>query len=268
MAKSRSFLKWAGSKYNCLNKILPALGTGKRLIEPFAGSGVVFLNTDFSSYLLAEENKDLINIFKILQKDVSFINFCQQFFTPETNKEEVYYELRQEFNELKQSQKKSALFLYLNRHGYNGLCRYNSSGIFNVPFGRYTKTYFPLTQMHIFHQKSQTAEFIHHDFRETFKLAQPGDVIYCDPPYVPLLEKTKPVAYTKKIFSEQDQIELAQLASETAAKGIPVIISNHDTEFTRHHYRNASIISFRVSRFINCQINMRNPANELVAIFN
>ena len=268
MTKIRPFLKWAGSKYNCLNKIISALPPGRRLIEPFAGSGVIFMNAHYSSYLLAESNADLINMYITLKKQgETFIEYCQQYFQPEFNCKESYYELRAEFNQLNRSSKKSALFLYLNRHGFNGLCRYNSKGIFNVPFGLYKKPYFPQQEMTLFHQKSKQAQFIQNDFRKTFELAEPGDIIYCDPPYVPLLETTKPFSYTQKRFEQEDQIELAELAMETAAKGIPVIISNHDTAFTRHHYQKAEIKSFSVSRVINCDAELRQPAKEIIAIF-
>ncbi len=268
MTKIRPFLKWAGSKYNCLDKILPFLPPGKRLIEPFAGSGVILMNTNYSSHLLAESNLDLINIFSTLkqQGDV-FIEASRSFFNPEFNHKEKYYRIRTDFNQEPYSARRAALFLYLNRHGYNGLCRYNSKGIYNVPFGLYTRPYFPYKEMQLFHEKSNIAEFIHQDFRKTFEHAEKGDVIYCDPPYVPFSEKTKLLPYNQKLFTTEDQIELTELAKETAAKGIPVILSNHDTEFTRHHYRKAKIKSFPVARFISCQTNVRRPVQELVAIF-
>lgn len=269
MKKIRPFLKWAGSKYNCMEKIIPFLPDGKRLIEPFAGSGVVFMNTHYSAYLLAESNVDLINLFTLLQNQGKpFIEFCKPYFQPEFNQKEKYYQLRSEFNESNIIQLKSALFLYLNRHGYNGLCRYNSKGYYNVPFGLYSKPYFPSIEMELFHHKSQQAQFVHHDFRKTFNYAEKGDVIYCDPPYVLLSDKAKPLPYTQKPFSNEDQIELMELAKETAARGIPVLISNHDTEFTRHHYKQAKIKSFSVSRYINCQGSLRRPVKELIALFN
>lgn len=269
MIKIRPFLKWAGSKYNCLDKIIPFLPPGKRLIEPFAGSGVVFMNTHYSAHLLAESNLDLIHLFTELQQQGNaFIDRCQDYFSPEFNCKEKYYQIRVDFNQAPYLQQRAAFFLYLNRHGYNGLCRYNSKGGYNVPFGLYTKPYFPRKEMELFHSKSQHAQFIHQDFRKTFEYAERGDVIYCDPPYVPFSEKTKLLPYTQKLFSTEDQIELSELAKETAARGIPVILSNHDTEFTRHHYRKAKIKSFPVARFINCQTALRRPVKELIAIFN
>ncbi|MBI2786374.1 MAG: Dam family site-specific DNA-(adenine-N6)-methyltransferase [Legionella longbeachae] len=269
MIKIRPFLKWAGSKYNCLEKIIPFFPAGKRLIEPFAGSGVVFMNTKYSSHLLAESNFDLIHLFTTLQQQGdTFIQRCESYFRPQYNCKEKYYQIRENFNTSDASSQKAALFLYLNRHGYNGLCRYNSKGRYNVPFGLYVKPYFPYKEMQLFHQKSQQAEFLHNDFRKTFEYAERGDVIYCDPPYVLLSEKAQHLPYTKKLFTTEDQIELAELAKETAARGIPVILSNHDTEFTRYHYRKAEIKSFAVSRFINCQGSLRQPVKELIAIFN
>jgi DNA adenine methylase len=268
MTKTRPFLKWAGSKYNCLEKIIPFLPPGKRLIEPFTGSGVVFMNTNYPSYLLAESNVDLIHLFTLLkQQSDAFINYCERYFNPEFNCKEKYYQLRTDFNTSAHSPQKSAIFLYLNRHGYNGLCRYNSKGFYNVPFGLYSKPYFPYKEMQLFHHKSQHAEFIQNDFRKTFEHAERGDVIYCDPPYVLLSENARHLPYTQKLFTTDDQIELAELAKETASKGIPVILSNHDTEFTRYHYRKAEIKRFQVARFINCQGALRQPVNELIAIF-
>lgn len=268
MSKIRPFLKWAGSKYNCLDKIIPLLPRGKRLLEPFAGSGVVFMNTAYSMHILAESNLDLIHLFTYLrQEGDEFIELCRNYFTPEFNAKESYYQLRTQFNQMPYTPQRAALFLYLNRHGYNGLCRYNSKGIYNVPFGLYLKPYFPYKEMQLFHDKSQNAQFIHQDFRKTFEYAEPGDVIYCDPPYVPCSEKTRLLPYNQKLFTTEDHIELTELAKEAAAKGIPVLLSNHDTEFTRYHYRKAKIKSFPVARFINCQTKLRQPVNELLAIF-
>ncbi len=268
MKKVRPFLKWAGNKYGCLDKILPHFPKAQRLIEPFAGSGVVFLNADCASYLIAEANADIIQLFKYLQKEgEGFIHYCKTFFSAETNKEEIFYRFREQYNTSKDSKHKAALFLYLNRHGYNGLCRYNSQGGFNVPFGRYIKPYFPTNEMLYFYKKSQSATFIQSDFRKTFLLAQPGDLIYCDPPYVPLSESARFTAYTKTAFAEKEQIELAELAREAASNGATVIISNHDTAFTRLQYQGAEIKNFLVNRFISCNAEKRLPARELIAIY-
>jgi len=268
MTKTKPFLKWAGSKFRCIDSILAALPKANRLIEPFTGSGAIFVNSSYNEYLLAEQNLDLVNLFQQVQQqgDV-FIDYCERLFTPDNNLESVYYQLREEFNQCKPSRRRAALFLYLNRHGYNGLCRYNQRGLYNVPFGRYSKPYFPRKEMQHFHAKSQGVQFIQNDFRATFDLAVPGDVIYCDPPYVPLSASASFASYTDRYFNEQDQIDLAQLAMSSAEQGMTVILSNHDTPFTRHHYQTGDITSFPVKRFISCHARTRFPVQELVAVF-
>ncbi|MCA0403818.1 MAG: Dam family site-specific DNA-(adenine-N6)-methyltransferase [Proteobacteria bacterium] len=268
MTRTKPFLKWAGNKFRCIEMILSSFQPATRLIEPFTGSASIFLNSNFPQYLLAENNLDLVNLFQILQNEGSdFIQFCASYFKPENNSALRYYELREQFNACNDIRLRAALFLYLNRHGYNGLCRYNQKGGYNVPFGRYIKPYFPLQEMQSFYQKAQRANFIKADFRQTFKLAKPGDLIYCDPPYVPLSESANFVSYTNKKFDENDQIELAILAQKACKKNITVIISNHDTALTRRYYEDADIFSFPVKRFISCAANRRIPAQELLAVF-
>ena len=147
-----------------IDKIIKVLPHGNRLIEPFVGSGAVFLNTNYKEYLCIDKNADLINLFKILQKEgMGFIEYARQFFTGYNN-EEDFYKLRDEFNYSKDIYKKSAIFIYLNRHCFNGLCRYNLKGNFNVPFGRYKSPLFPQQEMQYFHIKSQNVNFMHADF--------------------------------------------------------------------------------------------------------
>jgi DNA adenine methylase len=268
MSRIKPFLKWAGNKYRCLDSILSSLPPANRLIEPFTGSAAIFMNIDYPQYLLAEDNHDLVALFHCLQHEgESFITYCQQFFNTANNCATEYYLIREKFNKCKIPRQRAAMFLYLNRHGYNGLCRYNQKGIYNVPFGRYKKPYFPLTEMRCFHQKSQRASFIHSDFRQTFTEAQTGDIIYCDPPYAPLAQNSNFSSYTNKKFGEEEQIILAELAMICANKGIIVIISNHDTEFTRHHYRHSKIKSFPVRRSISCHGENRGMVQELLAFF-
>ena len=201
-AQVRSFLKWAGNKFQVLDKIKEALPHGKRLVEPFAGSGVVFLNMNFPQNLIAEANPDLINLFKILKAEgKKFIEYADKYFGPEFNDEARFYELRDRFNASKDKRERSALFIYLNRHCFNGLCRYNSSAEFNVPFGRYTSPTLPEKNMIHFYKKSKQVTFVRADFRKTMQKVKKGDVVYCDPPYVPLSDTAKFTDYSAGGFS-------------------------------------------------------------------
>lgn len=266
--KIRPFLKWPGGKYRLIEKIVSLLPKGKQLVEPFVGSGAVFLNTHFDKYLLNDANPDLINLYQILQKEgIYFIEACRSLFITKNNTERQYYRFRNQFNCSKDLLERSALFLYLNRHGYNGLCRYNSrKGEFNVPFGRYVKPYFPETEMQQFYQKAKKAVFICEDFTSTLKRAKIGSVIYCDPPYVPLSKTAAFTAYRAGGFSLDEQRQLAVLSTELATLGIPVLLSNHSNAFTRALYHGAITTQFDVQRFISCK-SKRKSVLELLALY-
>ncbi len=262
------FLKWAGGKRKIIDKIKALLPEGQRLIEPFCGSATVFLNTDYSKNLIADTNKDVINIYHHLQqKETTFVEYASQFFIPANNDADKYYEFRKTFNETDNKQLRAALFLYLNKHGYNGLCRYNSSGGFNVPFGKYKKVSFPEAYIYEFIEKSNNAEFVNQDFETTMANAKQGDVIYCDPPYVLSNDSNSSFKYQKNGFSIEQQKKLAELAEELAKKGIPVLISNHFTDFTKEIYKNSEQITFGVKRTISCKGNDRQEASEVLALF-
>lgn len=264
----KPFLKWAGNKYRIVDRIKAVLPEGKRLIEPFVGSGAVFLNTDYSDYLLTDSNAVLINLYQKLKIEGKlFIKYCEKYFAQKYNCEDSFYELRDLFNSTKDVRLKAALFVYLNRHCYNGLCRYNSKGGFNVPFGRYKKTYFPEEEMLVFHEKAQQATFKVADFRDTMMQTKSGDVVYCDPPYVPISETSNFTAYASGGFNLGAQQDLAEHAERLAERRITVVISNHNTEFVRKAYKSARLVTFDVQRFISCDGANRVTAPEVLAVF-
>lgn len=269
MSKQRAFLKWAGGKYNLIEPITAVLPEGNKLIEPFVGAGSVFLNTNYPSYLLNDVNPDLITLFKtVKRRPMRFIEDARKLFSMANNTPEAYYALRQQFNASTDGYERSLLFLYLNRHGYNGLCRYNLSGQFNVPFGQYLRPYFPRAEIEFFAEKAQRATFTCMSFEKVFRRARKGDVVYCDPPYAPLSLTANFTSYSSGGFSIDHQTDLARRAEQTARKrGIPVLISNHDTEFTRLLYKKAQLETLQVSRFISPKGESRGKVAELLALY-
>lgn len=265
------FLKWAGRKTSIIGPIKELLPTKARcFVEPFIGSGAVFLNTEYPVNLLADSNVDVINICKILKSNgEEFIKRSRKMFVPENNQETRFYELRDEFNAASDLERRAELFIYLNRHCFNGLCRYNKSGKFNVPFGRYSSPYFPAFEMAQFAEKLSTAEVVAQDFRLTIARAGKGDVVYCDPPYVPLTKTASFTDYATGGFGPNDQKELVACCVEAAGRGATVVISNHDTPETRELYKDSkTIIPLLVQRMISCDGANRNKAKELLAVFN
>jgi len=267
--KKRPFLKWAGNKYAILDKIIPLLPEkSKRLIEPFVGAGALFVNTHYESNLLCDINPDLIDLYQILQNEGDvFIGYVEEFFKPENNDSKIFYKYRDCFNQTEDKREKSALFIYLNRHGFNGLCRYNSKGKFNVPFGAYKKPYFPRDEMRWFYQKSKNAIFCCGDFEVVLKKATKGDAIYCDPPYTPLSKTASFTSYAGNKFGINQQQRLANWANKLSQKGIKVLISNHNTPFIQDVYSKATITELEVQRFISANGKKRGKASEVLALF-
>ncbi len=267
--KNRAFLKWAGGKYSLVEHIQARLPQANKLIEPFVGAGSVFLNTQYKRYLLNDINPDLINLYNFLKvQPDAIIHDARSFFNGERNDEKMYYALREEFNATEDEYYRAILFLYLNRHGYNGLCRYSLAGRFNVPFGRYKKPYFPEHEMFVFAEKAQKATFTCLPFEKVFTRARRGNVIYCDPPYAPISKTAAFTSYAARSFGQDAQEKLAELAMRTAKKrGIPVLVSNHDLPLTRSLYKGADFSMLSVKRSISQNGATRKPVDEILAYF-
>lgn len=267
----RSPLKWPGGKKRVLphiRDILPQQGK-TRLVEPFVGGGSVFLNLEFDEYLLCDTNKDLIALFKAVKRaPVKFVREARTFFTSENNTPERYYELRQEFNDSSNPYHRALLFLYLNRHGYNGLCRYNSSGGYNVPFGKYKNPYFPEDEIRHLAVKLKKAKLMVGDFAKAFAKVKEGDVVYCDPPYSPINRTANFTAYSGTEFTDRDQKRLVRCSLKVKEKGVPTVISNHYVDFTKELYESADNKElFSVQRSISQKGNNRNKVEEVLALY-
>ncbi|NEO85564.1 MAG: Dam family site-specific DNA-(adenine-N6)-methyltransferase [Spirulina sp. SIO3F2] len=249
-------LKWAGGK-RWLVSHLESLWTPFsrcRLVEPFCGGLAVALGLQPQRALLNDINPHPVNFYTWLQRGLVITGeMC--------NEQGFYYARRDEFNQLTrnqhaQSQRAAELFYYLNRTGYNGLCRFNKQGGFNVPFGRYktinyrhdfTDYRFPL----------QSWQFTAQDFVSLH--LKPTDFVYADPPYDVEFRQ-----YAKQGFSWSDQERLADwLAQHTG----PVVASNQATPRILELY---SSLGFQIQildapRRISCTGDRAN-AKEMLAI--
>ncbi len=276
VAVIRPFLKWAGGKTRVVPHLRRALDPldAERLVEPFVGSGAVFLNLPrFRKLLLADANGDLIDLYRAVAYDWdAFMAEVRPLFVPQNNARAAYLALREEFNASPAgSIARAARFVYLNRHGFNGLCRYNARGGFNVPFGRYAKPALPEAALQAFHARIQTAESVrieHADFRDVFaSMLEEGDVVYADPPYVPLSATASFTAYAARAFGDAQQRALVEASRAAASRGVAVVISNHDVARVRELYAGAELASFPVARTISCAGGSRAPVKEVTAVF-
>lgn len=257
-ARPRPPLKWAGGKRWQVQHLLDIWRRHRhrRLVEPFCGGLAVTLGLLPDRALLNDINPHLINFYQWLKRGLIITR-------PMVNTEPRYYAYRTRFNELLvagrgHTTEAAALFYYLNRTGYNGLCRFNSKGCFNVPFGKY-KTINYRREFQEYKSVFAKWDFTSTDF-DALQLSD-EDFIYADPPYD--VEFTQ---YSQGGFGWTEQLRAAEWLSNH--KG-PVILSNQATERIVSLYRslNFTMKFFDAPRRISCTGN-RTPAREVLALRN
>jgi len=265
----RPFLKWAGGKYSLLPELDRLIPAGKRLVEPFVGGGSVFLNSEkHESFLLADVNADLINLYQMLEVDHIRVCSLARMLFERANSEVAYKELRDEFNNQRMgAPERAAAFLFLNRHCFNGLIRYNREGFFNVGWGKYEAPYFPEIEIKAFKQKSHKCVFMNAGYRRTLALAGEGDVAYCDPPYEPLPGTAGFTNYAAGGFSWADQISLAESCVAAHQRGAKVLISNSTAPRVLELYEQHGFTLHHVDarRAISSKGSTRETAKDIVA---
>ena len=265
----RPFLKWAGGKYSLLPELDRLIPAGKRLIEPFVGGGSVFLNSDkHERFLLADVNADLINLYQMLAVVPDSVIYEAMKAFRHLNDAENYMVIREAFNAQRlDAVERAAAFLYLNRHCFNGLIRYNLDGFFNVGFGKYKAPYFPEEEIEAFKRKAHACVFMNAGFRRTLALAGDGDVVYCDPPYEPLPGTAGFTNYAAGGFSWDSQVELAESCVAAHLRGAKVVISNSTAPRVIELYEQHGFTLHRVSarRAISSKGSTRETASDVVA---
>ena len=126
---------------------------------------------------------------------------------------------------------------------------------------------FPLEQMTAFIAKSDRVELSCLPYQDVLTQAFAHDAVYCDPPYVALSQTASFTAYAKGGFGIDEQEGLATLAKSASHTAQTVLISNHDTPYTRQLYQGAMIYSTAVRRNISAKGSSRKPVQELLAIY-
>lgn len=254
-------LKWAGGKrwlVGHLRRYWDGHGH-RRLAEPFAGGLAVALGLMPQRALLNDANPHLVSFYRWLQRGLDVRATGIAF----ANDRAVYAHNRTRFNELireglSASAEAAALFYYLNRTGYNGLCRFNARGFFNVPFGRYKQP--PYREDFEPYRRAFAAyEFTEGDF-EKMKVRR-GDFVYADPPY-----DVEFTSYSAGGFTWDDQKRLAQWLAKHPG---PVVASNQATPRVLRLYRKHgfAITVVDAPRRISCDGN-REDAREMIAVRN
>jgi len=251
-------LKWAGGKRWQLPHVeaLWDAHRGRRLVEPFCGGLAIALGLMPAEALLNDINPHVINFYRWLKRGLRIGIRLE-------NEAGLYYEHRARFNQLLSEGRASSrecaqLFYYLNRTGYNGLCRFNRRGAFNVPFGRYARINYT-RDFSAFRDAFAAWRFTNTDLeRVPFR---DEDFVYADPPY-----DVEFRSYAKEGFSWDDQVRTAERLARHPG---PVILVNQATPRIRDLYRGLGyrVALLRAPRRISCTGD-RTPAEEVFATRN
>lgn len=265
----RSFLKWAGGKHSVLDEVRAMLPTGDRLIEPFVGSGTVFINAGFKRNLLGDVNPDLINLFNQLQGNPDAVIKTAYQLERGCISGKAHDAIRTEFNGRKaHAVRHAALFLALMRTSYNGLCRYNQKGLFNVGWNKKGEAnYFPMNELAHFTGMQKEMTFMCAGFEDVIAQAGEGDVVFCDPPYEPLPDEAGFTAYSGTSFRFADQVRLVECLIAARNRGAKVVITNSSAPAILHLYisNGFRIAPLATRRSVSCKSETRKTVNDIIA---
>lgn len=240
----KSFLKWDNIDSSYLEKIIPLIHSFKKegmkeqtFIEPFLGSGSVFLNIDkFENYILNDTDINIFMLFNQVKNGSDiFLQDLKEFFTESTNDKVFFKEAVKNYNSSNDYYKKCVLLLYLQRHSFNNLVRFNKLGNFNATFAKKQQSYYPQQEIKKMNEKlnKNIVQIFNYSFQRIFENLEYGDVVYCNPPQ-----------NYKNDDNDSFDLEKHKLlnhsAFESSLKGSNIIISNNYNEITKELYKDCS----------------------------
>lgn len=269
----RPILKWAGGKRQLIPAIMPMIPSNfENYIEPFAGGCALLVELynhgRIRHAIISDINGELINLYKVI-KDSPEKLIDEIAGLPFGNSSISYYSARERYNGIlglgDSMIERAALFLYFNRHGYNGLWRVNASGKFNVPFGRYRNPAMPDPDHIIaFSGMLSIVDIYNCDFAETCSKASNGDLVYLDPPYFPINSTSSFTAYSSGGFPFSEQTRLRDECVEIGKKGARIIFNNSWSPEISSLYSGFYTVKIPTSRIINSNARKRSGYFDLL----
>lgn len=259
------FVKWAGGKRQLLTQIRERMPEKyDRYYEPFVGGGAVVFELLPQKAVINDINQSLVNAYRqICDKPEEFINTVNQLDSEMWEDGKGYYcSLRQLYNEKLMREEfdveLAALFVFINKHCFNGLYRVNGKGLFNVPYNNSRKSSIDKDSIWAVSKYLKNVIIMDGDFENACKEAKTGDFIFIDSPYVPL-NPTSFESYTKEGFDIESHKRLANLYDELTARGCYCMLTNHNTDLIRELYGNKGyrIDVVSVRRSINSDASKR-----------
>jgi DNA adenine methylase len=269
---ARPFLKWAGGKWSLAESIaalLPRDVPERSYREPFLGGGAMFFwlqaNRKPKQSFLSDTLVDLVRTYRVVRDQPERLVRALERLRGKHSSEH-YYAVRDAFNRVGHGSdiERSSWLIYLNKTCYNGLYRTNRSGSFNVPVGRFVAPRIvDPPRLHAASSCLSGASIEHLTFEHLLDVARPGEVIYLDPPYVPLSRTASFAAYASG-FGPSEQARLAEVYRLLDARGCLLTLSNSDTPLVRQLYAGFDLQPIVAARSISAQGRSRLPVTELV----
>ncbi len=259
------FVKWAGGKRQLLPQIKERMPKKYNdYYEPFVGGGAVTFELLPVNAVINDINKALINAYiRISETPEEFIKVINKFDREmwEDGKK-YYYSLRELYNDklmkAEYDMELAALFVFINKHCFNGLYRVNGKGLFNVPYNNSRRASVDERTIIKISKYLQGITIMDGDFEEACKGAKKGDFVFMDSPYAPL-NPTSFESYTKEGFDIESHKRLSRLYDELTARGCYCMLTNHNTELINELYGNKGykIDVVSVKRMINSDASKR-----------
>lgn len=265
--RPRPFLKWAGGKGRLLSQIAPFFPPDCRTyFEPFCGGGAVFFARQPMRAVLSDINPELINVYQCVRGDVEGVIDLLRGHASQHSAEH-FYAMRAQQPESLAALERAARVIYLNRTCFNGLYRENAHGQFNVPLGRYVNpTICDAPTLRAASWALRPADIHIAAFDQVLDHAQPGDVVYFDPPYHPLSVTSSFTSYSRFAFGAAEQRHLHAIFAELARRDVRALLSNSDCPFTRDLYQDFRIATITAGRSINTRADRRGPITEILVL--
>jgi DNA adenine methylase len=263
------FLKWVGGKRRIRAKVLEAIGRvpdGATYYEPYLGGGAVLLGLleaqPGTEAIAGDINSRLVDTWWAVQRHPSLLQEAvAEMFSDIT--EARYYEVRDAFNDAETDiVRTGARMIYLNKTGFNGLYRENKSGRMNVAWGKRVSVEPPLEQIQLVSRLLETVGIRKGPATHVVRDVDVVDIVYMDPPYVPLSKGSDFVGYTAGGFDHRQGASLASWCADRCAR---VCVSNSDTPATRALYASFEFERVQARRSVGKTAASRKRVGEVIA---
>ena len=270
VARIKPFIKWTGGKSKLISQLAPMLPAGYerlRWVQPFMGSASLYFAWHPIPAVLADLNPDLVHTFCAVRDDVgTVLRSLREMAADHRDAPESYYlATRVAYNaRLGTRAQRAAMFIYLNKTGFNGLYRVNNSGAFNVPFGKHDKFAPDETTLRSASARLAGVEIRHESFEVTLADVRRGDFVYLDPPYAPVSETARFTGYTTAGFTVEHQTRLRDMCRELGARGVNFMLNNSDTPLVHELYAGFQIETVSRSGTMNSDGAKRGRVAEVV----